>query len=147
MLRSFLRLILILIVVVGIVAFFIGYWSGQPDGGAGREPVAGTSGTERSAPGVNVDTARKTGAEVGERVAEGANEAGRLVNSAAVTSKIKAKMALDDSVKAAAIDVDTSGTVVTLSGTVHSEAERARALQLARETDGVTSVVDHLQVR
>jgi osmotically-inducible protein OsmY len=37
--------------------------------------------------------------------------------------------------------------VVTLSGTVDSEAERARALQLARETEGVASVTDRLQVR
>jgi osmotically-inducible protein OsmY len=55
-------------------------------------------------------------------------------------------MALDDRVKAAKIDVDTAGSVVTLSGRVASEAERARAVQLARDTDGVTSVVDKLTV-
>ena len=46
-----------------------------------------------------------------------------------------------------AIDVDTDGTVVTLSGRVSSEAEHRRAVQLARETEGVTSVVDNLVVR
>jgi osmotically-inducible protein OsmY len=56
-------------------------------------------------------------------------------------------MALDDSIKALAIDVDTVGTVVTLSGSVRSQAERARAVQLARETAGVTAVNDRLVIR
>lgn len=60
---------------------------------------------------------------------------------------IKAKMALDDAIEAARIDVDTAGGVVTLTGSVRSQAERERALRLARETDGVTSVVDRLTVQ
>jgi hyperosmotically inducible protein len=83
---------------------------------------------------------------VGEAVAEGANEAQRAAEAGTITAKIKAKMALDDRVKAAKIDVDTAGSVVTLSGRVSSDAERARAVQLARETDGVTSVVDELTI-
>ena len=64
-----------------------------------------------------------------------------------LTAKIKAKMALDDRVKAANIDVDTRGSVVTLTGRVNNDEERRRAVQLARETDGVTSVVDQMVVR
>jgi osmotically-inducible protein OsmY len=56
-------------------------------------------------------------------------------------------MALDDSVKALDIDVDTAGTTVTVTGTVGTAAQRQRVLQLARETDGVKQVVDHLQVQ
>jgi osmotically-inducible protein OsmY len=56
-------------------------------------------------------------------------------------------MALDDTVKALDIDVDTNGTTVTVSGVVGSEAQRQKALQLARETEGVTQVVDQLRVR
>jgi len=56
-------------------------------------------------------------------------------------------MALDDTVKALSIDVDTNGSVVTLTGAVHSETERAKAVQLARETEGVTTVNDRLVVR
>ena len=55
-------------------------------------------------------------------------------------------MALDDTVQARTIDVATSGHVVTVSGHVRSDAERARALQLARETEGVTQVVDRLSI-
>ena len=61
--------------------------------------------------------------------------------------KIKAKMALDDAVNARAIDVSTHGTTVTLQGSVRSTAEHDRALALARETAGVTQVIDQLGVR
>jgi len=45
------------------------------------------------------------------------------------------------------VDVDTSGTTVTVTGTVDSPAQRERVLQLARETQGVRQVVDHLRIR
>ena len=56
-------------------------------------------------------------------------------------------MALDDTVKALDVDVDTSGSTVTVTGMVDSAAQRERVLQLARETAGVTTVVDRLRVR
>ena len=46
-----------------------------------------------------------------------------------------------------AINVDTSDGVATLSGVVASGDERKRALQLARDTEGITRVVDELEVR
>lgn len=143
MIRGLLRLVVLVVVVVGVAAFVFGYRWGDSSGDAVIDRPAATSGT-----GDPVDTtkAREVGAEVGEAVATGANEAKRATEDAATTSKIKAKMALDDLVKAANIDVDTVGSTVTLSGRVSGAAERARALQLARETDGVTSVVDHLTV-
>jgi osmotically-inducible protein OsmY len=56
-------------------------------------------------------------------------------------------MVLDDLVKARSIDVTTEGTTVTVAGTVHSQQERERALALAKETAGVTKVVDALVIR
>jgi osmotically-inducible protein OsmY len=56
-------------------------------------------------------------------------------------------MALDDHVKARAINVDTSDGVATLSGEVASADERKRAVQLARDTEGITRVVDKLEIR
>lgn len=75
------------------------------------------------------------------------NRAEEAVTAAALTSKIKAKMALDDVVKASDIDVDTEGNVVTLTGDVGSADERQRAVRIATETAGVTKVVNHLNVR
>jgi len=76
-----------------------------------------------------------------------ANKVGHTMDASALTAKIKSKMALDDRVNARAIDVDTTGSVVTLSGTVASRDMRDRAERLARDTEGVTQVVDKLRVR
>ena len=95
--------------------------------------------------------ARETSAEVRERASAGVHtaksRAEEAVTAAALTSKIKAKMALDDVVKASDIDVDTEGSVVTLTGDVGSADERRRAVRIATETAGVTKVVNHLNVR
>jgi hyperosmotically inducible protein len=72
---------------------------------------------------------------------------GGTIGDSALTAKIKSKMALDDRVRGRAIDVDTSGSVVTMTGVVGSADERERAVRLARDTDGVTRVVDRLHVR
>ena len=141
MIRGLVRGVLLVIVVVALAAFLIGYrWAN--DDVVESEPVVGTTGG-----GVNVDSARQVGAAVGETVAEGANQAQRLADNAAITARIKSKMALDEIVEAADIDVDTTGTVVTLTGSVGSAAEHERALRLAKETKGVTSVIDRLDVR
>ena len=65
---------------------------------------------------------------------------------AGVTTMVKAKFAADDTVKAYQIDVDTRDKVVTLSGNVESEAAKTQAARLARETEGVASVVDNITV-
>jgi hyperosmotically inducible periplasmic protein len=140
MIRGLLRLALIVVIIAAAAAFFFGYKLG--DNGV-ETPVEAT----RSTPTVDTSKARATGAAIGEKVATGAAQAEQALSEGSLTGKIKAKMALDDTVKALTIDVDTKGSVVTLSGTVHSEAEHAKALQLARETSGVTSVVDRLVVR
>ena len=144
MFRALLRLVILVVVIAAAAAFFMGYRLG--DHGevvkAGR-PV----GTTGSVPEVDTARARAAGASVGEKVAVGASQAEHALENGALTTKIKAKMALDDSVKALGINVDTADGVVTLTGAVHSEAERTRAVQLARETNGVRSVTDRLVVR
>lgn len=139
MIRGLLRLVLVVVIIAAAAAFFMGYKLG--DNGV-ETPVAA-----RTAPTVDTSKARATGAAIGETVATGAAQAERALGEGSLTAKIKAKMALDDTVKALTIDVDTQGTVVTLSGSVNTAAERTKAVQLARETSGVTSVVDRLVVR
>jgi osmotically-inducible protein OsmY len=141
MVRSLLRLVIVLVILVGVGAFFLGWW------GSGRvspvdHPVAavGTAGR------IDTEKAKEVGAEVAAKTADAANKAGEVLTDAALTAKIKSKMALDDSVKARAIDVSTTNHVVTLRGTVGSVAEHDRAVQLAKETAGVTKVVDRLGV-
>jgi hyperosmotically inducible protein len=141
--RTLLRAVLILIVVVGLGFLVLGYWAGSSWNARSRtaSPSVGTSGA------INTEKARERGAEIGEKSAIAAEKMKNELSEAALTGKIKAKMALDDSVRSRAIDVTTEGTVVTLSGSVRSAAERERAVALARDTEGVTRVVDHLSVR
>jgi osmotically-inducible protein OsmY len=94
----------------------------------------------------------RTGAEP-DRLGQIEQGAGRAVqkvdafaSEAETTGKIKSKMALDEVVRASTIHVSTTDGVVTLEGTVRSVAERDQALRLARDTKGVTRVVDHLTV-
>lgn len=75
-----------------------------------------------------------------------ATKAGGTMSEGALTAKIKSKMALDDHVNGRAINVDTSGSVVTLTGVVASANERERAVRLARDTEGITQVVDRLHI-
>ena len=63
-----------------------------------------------------------------------------------VTTAVKAKLAMDETVKAYKIDVDTKDGVVTLSGTVDTAEAKTRAVEVARTTKGVTSVQDQLAV-
>src|SRR5262245_27184158 len=138
MFRALLRLVLVVVIVAVAAAFFLGY---RLRDGSVETPVSA------SVPTVDTDKARQAGAAIGEKVATGAVEAERALADGSLTAKIKAKMALDDTVKALSIDVDTNGSTVTLTGTVHSEAERAKAVQLARETAGVATVNVRLSIR
>lgn len=134
-------LVSILIVLVAFVAY--SYFSGNASWRYPRAPKPGTVGTTGN---IDVNAARERGAEVGEKVAVAAEKVKETAAEAALTSKIKAKMVLDDYVKARSISVDTKNGTVTLRGVVRSVDEHDRALTLARDTAGVTQVVDELRV-
>src|ERR1041385_1332515 len=139
MIRSLLKLLLVVIVLVGLAVFLAGRWSTHAKVQPGSS--VGASGP------VDTNKANDVGAKIGEATAKAANQAENAIAQGTLTAKIKSKMVLDDVVKARNIHVETNGTVVTLTGVVASETERKRALQLAKDTDGVTSVIDHLQER
>jgi hyperosmotically inducible protein len=140
MIRGLLRLTVVALVLVAAVWFVFGYWS---NGGFRSWPPR----TTFEPPAIDTAAARRQGAELGEKAAVAAAKAEEAVEEGSLTAKIKAKMVLDDFVRARAIDVTTEGRTVTLSGTVNSEKERERAVQLAAETEGVARVVDQLRVR
>jgi hyperosmotically inducible protein len=72
--------------------------------------------------------------------------AGRQVDDAAITAKVKAKMAADGDINPFNIDVDTNEGVVTLQGRVAKEEARTRAEELARDTEGVKRVINLVKV-
>ena len=85
------------------------------------------------------DTAR-------DKAASAADRTQNAVTDAAITSGVKGKFLADSAVSGLKIDVDTSEGVVTLAGTVSTSAEADRAVTLARETNGVTRVINNLRV-
>jgi hyperosmotically inducible periplasmic protein len=135
---SILRFLLVALVLVVLGAVVMGYLAGQ------RITL---SAPQRADTSETVARARERGAEIGARTVVAAEKVQETLNEAALSTKIKAKMALDDMVKARAINVTTRGTTVTLSGVVESKPEHDRAMALARETDGVTQVIDDLHTR
>jgi osmotically-inducible protein OsmY len=108
------------------------------------------------------DAAKKTGKAVakaadktedglekaGDKTASGAKKTGRAIDDGWIKSKIYAQYmadwntVLDDS----DIDVDVANNYVTLNGTVKSAAAKAKAVSIAKATDGVKGVKDNLRV-
>lgn len=72
--------------------------------------------------------------------------AGDVVGDAAITARVKASLIGDDLTKARNINVDTANAAVTLKGTVESQAEADRAMEIARSTDGVQAVKSELTI-
>jgi hyperosmotically inducible periplasmic protein len=66
-------------------------------------------------------------------------------SDAGITTSVKARL-VDDAVKARNINVDTKDRIVTLTGNVESQQEKAKAVEIARATRGVTDVVDNLSI-
>lgn len=93
--------------------------------------------------------ARDTAREGREKAREGADRVGDAapdMGDAAITTKVKSKLLGDTETPGLKIDVDTKDGIVTLTGTVPTAAEKQRAVELAKATDGVRSVVDRIKV-
>jgi hyperosmotically inducible protein len=71
---------------------------------------------------------------------------GTQVDDAAITAKIKAKLAADGDINPFNIDVDTNLGEVVLQGVVKKEDTRRKAEQYARGTDGVKRVRNLIKV-
>jgi len=108
-----------------------------------------TTGVDDKAQGAASDAARdadrKTDAAQ-KKTGEGAEKLGDAAGNAALTSLVKTKFLADTDISGLKIDVDSNNGVVTLTGNVRSAAEKRKAVKVARETEGVKSVVDHLRV-
>ena len=68
------------------------------------------------------------------------------LDDATITARVKTALLNDTQVNATKIDVTTSNGVVTMSGTVRSKPEQERAIQLARQVNGVRDVKANLTV-
>jgi hypothetical protein len=142
------RTVLVLAVVLIVGAYFLGY---LPQ----TESVFRSAPSSKSSPSQDVEAPKgsrppvkplPSGDELKDRAARAAQRMDETLADTTLTTKIKAKIALDDTVKSADVRVHTQDGVVTLSGTVSSAAMEQRIAQLARETAGVKSVVNEIKI-
>jgi osmotically-inducible protein OsmY len=77
----------------------------------------------------------------------GRETAGEYVDDATITTKVKAAILDEPSLKSLQVNVETFQDVVQLSGFVDSSQSKSKAGQLARAVDGVRSVKNDLVVR
>lgn len=84
---------------------------------------------------------------LGERIKGGFSKTGDKISDGWITTKVNWFFVGEDLLKDSKINVDTKDNVVTLKGTVESAAGRARAVDLAKETEGVKRVIDQLALR
>jgi hyperosmotically inducible protein len=83
---------------------------------------------------------------VDNRLDVGSASAGAAIGDSALTTKVKAQMLANTTLREAGISVTTNNGVVTLSGQVPSEETRRLAVDLVRNTGGVSRVEDRLEV-
>jgi len=68
------------------------------------------------------------------------NDAGDAASDTWITTKVKSVLLVEDETPGMDIEVETNEGVVSLSGTVATEAEREAAIQKARAVEGVREV-------
>jgi hyperosmotically inducible protein len=72
---------------------------------------------------------------------------GEYIDDSAITTKVKAAILNEPTLKVAEINVETFKGVVQLSGFVSSQAAKAKAVEVARGVNGVKSVKDDMRLK
>ena len=78
--------------------------------------------------------------------AAGGRSMGEKIDDAWITTKVKTKLSTEHVKSLVNVDVDTKDGVVHLQGMVPTMEDKAQAERLARDTDGVISVMNDLKV-
>jgi osmotically-inducible protein OsmY len=119
-----------------------------PTGTAGTMKSKAKEGAEATKEGAEkVADKTKSGAEkVVDKTKEGLSKTGEVITDDWITTRVHSKFIDEDLLKHSDINVDTKDHVVTLRGTVMSAAGRARAIEQAKEVEGVHKVIDQLTI-
>ena len=112
------------------------------------DPTAtkGTTGTMKSKAKEGVEKTKEGAEKVVDKTKEGLSKTGELITDGWITTRVHSKFVGEDLLKDSDISVDTTDHVVTLHGTVMSAAGRARAVEQAKEVEGVHHVIDQLTI-
>jgi osmotically-inducible protein OsmY len=82
----------------------------------------------------------------GSDIREKATEAGKAIDDAALTAKVKSALVAEPNLKSMTINVDIASGVVTLKGTTDSHESKQKAAQVASTVEGVRDVKNELVV-
>lgn len=74
------------------------------------------------------------------------SEVGNVLSESALTAEVKARLMADDLTRGININVDSNDGMVTLRGTVPSEAAREKAEEIVMSVDGAATVTNNLVV-
>lgn len=133
----------------------------ERDGTRGSVLAGDVKDTARVTADKTEDAAEKTGSAIGraaeatrDAVVTGAkktadvvtNDVPEKIDETWITSKIAGKINADDALEHVDVDVKVNRNVVTITGDVPSTTLRDRVLRIARETEGVSRVVDRMRV-
>jgi hyperosmotically inducible protein len=91
----------------------------------------------------NDDMAR----EARERASQASESVGDSLDDAWLHTKIRGKLLAEGEFPGGSLNVDVKDNVVTLRGTVTTRADRTKAEQIAKDTEGVKSVRNQLVVK
>lgn len=72
---------------------------------------------------------------------------GEFIDDTAITTKVKAAIFAEPGLKSAEINVETFKGIVQLSGFVHSQADINKAVEVARDVNGVKSVKNDMRLK
>lgn len=72
---------------------------------------------------------------------------GEYIDDSVITTKVKAAVLNEPSLKSAEINVETFKGTVQLSGFVNSQSDIQKAAEIARSIKGVTSVKNDMRVK
>ena len=85
--------------------------------------------------------------KAGDALSDKTKKAGESIDDAAITTKIKAEIAMDPVLKVSQISVTTQNGVVRLSGVVDSRQSMDKALEITRNVKNVKSTENNLVVK
>lgn len=105
------------------------------------------AGSSAFAESTTTDKAHATADSTGQKIDNSVDKVGNFMDDSGITAKVKAALVDDETIKSTDISVKTDDKVVTLSGFVESQAQAEKAVSIAKNVEGVTSVSDKLHVR
>jgi hyperosmotically inducible protein len=148
--RTLLRLMVLVVLVLAAVWLVRNMGQGPERVNAEGALKGAAAKVEKAVSDIDIKSIAEELKQTGRVIRRKAGQAARKIEDATedgrTTAAIKARLAVDPTLSALDISVDTTDGRVTLAGKVSSPEDVARAMQIALEQENVSEVVSTLQV-